>query len=691
MSKSFKLTPKFYKRLSLILAIILWLIVSLLDVLQLLAFKSGVDLEISNEASLLLLNFFYVFVFIFYRLRIKEEESGNFIDLLWRVFATGLIATVISLVFKLFYSSISGTALAENEFLKIVSDDITKGIIAAFLISTFIVWKKLILYQKSKRLVIYWNAFEWFVIASIFFNLTGYEIDSSLIFNILYGASAIMAIILSGNLKWVAYLNFKQKWKAILLIILITIYIFYFFAELYVPPAESVAFLNSIDSLFFIVLFTFILFYSVFSLLVILFNLPTSSVFERKMEEAINFQRLSQSIQSGESEDQIFEILLNSSMNAVYADAGWIEVNREGYDSTHYINKNIGRDSINQIKEELFKSKNRTVIKNPLSSSDSNTDRILVTLKKSNFKSVFVVPISVQNSVVGFMYLLNEVAEGFNKEMINIINTFASQASISVENVKLMSEAISNERYKEELDIAKRVQRALLPEKLHSNDKFNIHAFTIAAAEVGGDYYDTFQLKDDKFALVIGDVSGKGTSAAFHMSQMKGIFQSLAQLDLPADEFLVRANRALSECLERTSFITLTFFILDTTSKTMEFARAGHCPTLYFNKSKNEAEYFQNKGLGLGILRNDSFKNFIQVNTLKFDKDDILVLYTDGISEASNEAGDEFGFDRLKTLLEKNSHYDPVMIQKIFISKLYEFCGSRDLDDDYTMVVIKFK
>ena len=98
---------------------------------------------------------------------------------------------------------------------------------------------------------------------------------------------ALMSIILSGNLKWVAYLNFKQKWKSILLIVLITIYIFYFFAELYVPPAESMDFLNPIKSLFVITLFTFLLFYSVFSLLVILFNLPTSSVFERKWRKPL--------------------------------------------------------------------------------------------------------------------------------------------------------------------------------------------------------------------------------------------------------------------------------------------------------------------------------------------------------------------------------------------------------------------
>ena len=289
------------------------------------------------------------------------------------------------------------------------------------------------------------------------------------------------------------------------------------------------------------------------------------------------------------------------------------------------------------------------------------------------------------------MYLLNEVRDGFNKEMLNIINTFVSQASISIDNVRLMGQALENERYKEELNIAKSVQRALLPTKLDHDDCFEIHAFTEAAAEVGGDYYDTFRLSEHKFVVVIGDVSGKGTSAAFHMSQMKGIFQSLVQLDLPAREFLINANTALSQCLERTSFITLSYFIIDTEHRTLEFSRAGHCPTLYYCKKEGHAKYFENQGLGLGILRNERYADYIKVNKMTFEKDDIVVLYTDGISEASNAEGEEFGYDRMKLLLEQNWHYDPIMIQKVFISKLYEFCRQKDLNDDYTMLVIKFK
>lgn len=686
---NFKPTNKMILRLTMVIGILLWVALTFVNGLQVFDEIYEVNMGISQQLPALLLDLFFIAFIIYYRLNINKVESSNFVDLLWRVFAIGLVTTVISLASELFYTTISDTTLANHWLTNTLFYNINFALVSVFLISTFTVWKKLVLYQKSRRLVVYWNTFEGLLMACIFFNFTGLTLQSSVVFQLLFGVLALLALILSANLKWVAYLNFKQKWKSILLILLISIYLIYFFRLIYTPESDSIRFLNSIDNLFIITLFTFLLVYSIFSLLVILFNLPTSSVFEQKLEEAINFQRLSQSIQQGENENQIFDLLLKSTMSAVYADAGWVEIEKLNGEPL-LRTKNISRVNLNETKRQIKAGKKKHLLKTPLDKS-SDEDRILVNFKKSNFRSALIVPLFIKNKIAGQMYLLKEVSDGFNSEMINIINTFSSQAAISVENFRLLGDALENERYKEELNIAKSVQRALIPKKLDHDEHFEIHAFTEAAAEVGGDYYDTFKLDEHKFAVVIGDVSGNGTSAAFHMSQMKGIFQSLAQLDLSAKEFMIKANSALSKCLEKKSFITLSYFIIDTLEKSIEYSRAGHCPTLYYSKKEGRSKYLETKGLGLGILRNEKYENFVNVNKITFAKDDIVMLYTDGISEATNSEKDEFGYDRLKTLLDQNSHYDPIMIQKIFIGKLYEFCGNEDLNDDYTMVVIKFK
>jgi len=229
-----------------------------------------------------------------------------------------------------------------------------------------------------------------------------------------------------------------------------------------------------------------------------------------------------------------------------------------------------------------------------------------------------------------------------------------------------------------------------LPVILNNNDQFDIKAFSVSADEVGGDYYDTHQVNDHLFSVIIGDVSGKGTSAAFHMSQMKGVFQSLAQLGLSSKAFLINANNAISNCLEKASFITVSYFLINTEKKEIEFARAGHCPTIYYSKKEDETRFFTNKGLGLGILRNGDFHKYIQVNKLAYLPGDIILLYTDGISEARNNDGEEYGYDRIKEVLDANTNASTTIIQERLIEDLYAFTGSSFINDDYTTLVIKF-
>jgi serine phosphatase RsbU (regulator of sigma subunit) len=249
---------------------------------------------------------------------------------------------------------------------------------------------------------------------------------------------------------------------------------------------------------------------------------------------------------------------------------------------------------------------------------------------------------------------------------------------------------LQSERYKEELKIAKMVQKSLLPQVLEQDSHYEIAAFSESADEVGGDYYDTLRISAHETSLIIADVSGKGTTAAFHMSQMKGIFHSLAQSCIEPDEFMIRANRALIFCLERGSFISASFFLIDTAEKKVRYARAGHCPVLYYNATTGKAEYIKDKGVALGMVRNNSYCNFIEANKFEYQPGDIMVLYTDGITEAKSAKGDEFGYDQLAKVLLEVKDLSARQIQEHMISKLYEFTGTENINDDYTTMIIKF-
>ncbi len=638
-----------------------------------------------------LLIVFIISVYFFYRLNIASQEGFNIIDLLWKVFVTGLIATVVSLLSNVLLTVLENHEHGKNQYFLDTLYQINVGLIITFLIATFTVWKRLILYQKSKWLIRNWNIFEYGLLCSSLMFFSSVDIFSG-IGLVIWSVLALLGIVLSVNLKWVAYLNFKQKWKSILLIILIGLYIgyFYFILKNYEQDYGVSLVFSALNVITINALFIFTIIYCIFSVLVILFNLPTSSVFEQKLVEVINFQKLSQSRNTGQNENQIFEVLLESSVSVSLANAAWLDIVNQNNSQTHTIYSKINEAEKNDILKSINKNKIK-YIQHPVRSKNANNDMYSSSLKHETFRSIFVIPLYIQDNKIASLALIKDVRDGFSKEIVEIIKTFVNQASLSIENYRLMEEAIVNERYKQELKIAKRVQDSLIPKILFANDDIDISAFSMPAAEVGGDYFDTYKMDDNRLAIIVGDVSGKGTSAAFHMSQMKGVFQSLVQLNLSAGDFIIKANNALSGSLDRTSFITTTYFIIDSKQQTFEFSRAGHCPTLYYSAIDNEVRYLEDNGLGLGILRNEQFNNFIDVNSIKYSSGDILFLYTDGITEAKNPSNEEFGYERLKHFLETNTMHDTARIKDEILKTLYNFCESSNLEDDITTLIIKVK
>jgi hypothetical protein len=511
--------------------------------------------------------------------------------------------------------------------------------ITLFLISSALLWRHLILYQKNKRVVQQWQFFEITLLISMFFiffnkNTLDYSFLFGLFFLLVFGTS------LSANLKWIPYLTFKEKWKSILFLGIILICTSYLFFQLLTYSESNDILVNLTDNLFLLSLFGFVFIYTLFSFLVTFFNLPTSSVFEQKLLEVINFQRLSRSIKPGENESQVLDILVDSCMSAAYVDAAWLELRQDH--KSHYIHQRFVKTKERKELYELI-SKSKPFLE--FNWLDKGNERKVFHGKIAHpkFKSAMVIPLVVNKETMGRIFLTKEVKDGFNKEMINIITTFVGQACISVENSRLLNEAIKNERYKEELKIAQRVQRSLLPSELNHDETFEIFGFSEAADEVGGDYYDTHQIDANRFAVIIGDVSGKGTSAAFNMSQMKGIFHSLVQIDPSPGEFLIKANTALSKCLEKNHFITTTYYILDTKNKSIRFSRAGHCPTLFFDASTDACDFLSVGGMGLGIVRNKLYENYVHENEIHYKKNDLMIMYTDGIIDAKDGNGQEFG------------------------------------------------
>jgi len=692
-------------RLAFMGAAITWLVMVFSDVTVMFSDLKVLTPDVPLWLPRVMLDLYVICLFYYYKFKIERDESLNFTDLLWRVFATGLVATVFSLSLRMLDFLLGSTKLASNVFYIDVEYLVNLGLLLSFLVAAGTCWKRLILYQKSKWLLRGWLVFEVALLIVLLSDNIQVFLQEWIVItmSILTG---LLALILSANMKWVAYLNFKQKWTSLLLLLLSFFYLGYFFYTVTkfsddisgqiktltgsVNADDTTVFLDFGSHAFNIYLFSFVMLYSIFSFLVILFNLPTSSVFEQKLEEVVNFQRISQSVQTEQSEESVYRILLESSVSSVFADAAWLEMKDDNQQQSALQTYQITESDARKIQGHL----NGRNVKGILDQSSDKTKNLsdhLASLKGTRFRSLMAFPVSVKGEKIGTLALLKELPEGFNKEMMQIVSAFANQAGISIENFRLLKEAIQNERYKEELKIAKTVQKSLLPDKLEKADDFDISAFSESADEVGGDYYDTLRINDHQVSLIIADVSGKGTTAAFHMSQMKGIFHSLSQLAPDPKDFMIRANQALRYCLERGSFISATYFVVDSSKKIIYYSRAGHCPVLIYRAAEQKAEYLVDKGTALGMIKGKDYCNFVETNSIPYSTDDVMVLFTDGITEAKSPKGEEFGLQLLKKTIVESIAETPREMQEKLIKKLYEYTGTEEIDDDYTTMIVKFK
>ena len=213
------------------------------------------------------------------------------------------------------------------------------------------------------------------------------------------------------------------------------------------------------------------------------------------------------------------------------------------------------------------------------------------------------------------------------------------------------------------------------------------------AREVGGDYYDLFPLDEHRLGLLIADVAGKGTSAALYMAELKGVALSLSRQYRSPRELLIEANRTLAPHLDPRSFITITYALVDLQARTLTYARAGHCPLIYLPGpgTGTGVQVLAPEGmvLGLKLDNGEMFSRLLEEATLPLGPGDLFVLFTDGLTEAMNPAGDCFGDERLSTLVQCHGRLPMEELRDRILAAVEEFVGSADQHDDMTMLCVR--
>jgi sigma-B regulation protein RsbU (phosphoserine phosphatase) len=276
---------------------------------------------------------------------------------------------------------------------------------------------------------------------------------------------------------------------------------------------------------------------------------------------------------------------------------------------------------------------------------------------------------------------LGELADSFN------------QMTGSIEN--LLQTAAEKKRLEEELRIARQIQMSLLPRGPLEMPGLSVTALCVPAREVGGDYYDFFPLGDERLGVLIADVSGKGTSAALYMAELKGLVLSLSQIYQSPRQLLMEVNRIISENLDTRSFITMTYAVLDLARGVMTFARAGHTPLIYLPGSGSvpqDAQILTPSGMVVGLRIDGAEKKFAELleeEQIMIQPGDCIVLFTDGITEAMNHANDLFGEARLSRIVQEHGHLASGELRERILREIEAFVGGADQHDDMTMILIK--
>tara|TARA_R110000868_G_scaffold259361_4_gene517250 strand:- start:14447 stop:16552 length:2106 start_codon:yes stop_codon:yes gene_type:complete len=244
------------------------------------------------------------------------------------------------------------------------------------------------------------------------------------------------------------------------------------------------------------------------------------------------------------------------------------------------------------------------------------------------------------------------------------------------------------ERVKQELDIARTVQKTFLPSTTPDIPGFDAAAICFPAQETGGDYYDIICLDDKRAAIAIGDVSGKGIQAAFYMTFAKGVIHSLCTIFPSPKMLLYRVNKLFNQHATRGTFISMIYGVLNSTDRTFTYIRAGHNPML-IKKADGRVSWLQPKGVAIGMCKGEVFNKVMEEDTISIEKGDVLVLYTDGITEAQNEEENFYDEERLFKLLKREKTDSAKELRDLIIKDVRTFIGDALQYDDMTLVVIK--
>ncbi len=648
---------------------------------------------------------FWLFLKRYYKF--KEDSPSK---TLWSVLITGFILVAIASVTSRFGTGIApgldlglgfdistGIALTIPTIIKMVVISVAQITFAFILMHRL---QGLVLVRRSKSSQRNWNLMlVLMAVTSLSTLMNNPGVSQNQWQSVSMVVSAVFMIVNAFRLSWIVFLSFKEKFATIGLCLVLATFVI---LSLGVGDLDSNLLIpGGYEYLehYFMPLATFVGQVSIFGILYcgtaflsLLFHLPTSGDYEQRAGERATMHSLAHLVGQVFDADRLFASVASAPVEAGSADASWLVMpDPQSGSLRHHVvsSHNISPERIDELVDSALMVNEMSTEGGPVVIREAPGDHRLNIKPGDQMGSLLVVPLVARDELIGALFASKAVVSGFERDDIETVSIFAAQAAVAIDNARLFEQQVEKERLSRELSIAREVQRKLLPQTVPRLSGVTMAASSVSAQEVGGDYYDFVKLDDDRYGIIIGDVSGKGTSAAFYMAEMQGIFQSVSRLASTPSIFLHHANMALAQSLDRNVFISAIYGILDLKNETFDIARAGHCPAATI-RIDGESRYIRTKGLGLGLDRGDLFLKSLNEEQIDLNPGDVFVLYTDGVVESRNPEGEEYGYDRLMEAINTNRHEDADGIHEAILRDLRLFMGNEEYDDDMTLLVIKW-
>ena len=604
----------------------------------------------------------------------------------------GILTALIFFILAISTAAFEQETISNSSFVTSFFSLIFSLVFFGASIYIFTAFRELFFLRQKRDPKTYYNTMMVFFVLVFFSNLLiRINPDFDYPKNAFYVVTIVLISINSLRVAWIAFLPKRQKISLLVLSVILSVLFGFNFALTLEGNILTTTLMNF--SAGFLSVLNLLMIYGTIYCGVIfftaLFHLPTAEAFDRKAQEVTSLMDLTKLITQVLDFKELANSITQITTKVCNSDSAWLIIVNEDNEYELASVNNIGYIEAESLSRQILKD-NEEDINSLISISPGNYNvAIRNDLRKFKFNWIVIAPLNIHDQRKGYLFAARIKDFSFDEDDKKAIEAFSDYASVSLENAKLIEESIEKERLEKELDVARDIQYKILPYETPRVDKLEISALFVPAFEVGGDYYDFFEIDKDNLAFVIADVSGKGISAAFIMAEIKGIFESLARTYKSPKEVLIKANEILNNSLEKKSFVTAIYGLINLPANKLVFARCGHSPLILVRD--NKAERLTPPGIGLGLDDGPKFTDTLKEMEIELNNNDILALYTDGVTESQNAKQEDFGYERFEKIIISNANAETDLISNKIMEQLTTFSQDNVQHDDITLVIFKMK